>query len=560
MPRGEQASALRRVYAVRRLAAATAPPLIVVLAWLAGSWRPAQAVQPLNPPPAKPSAAPAANQPKFNVLEYRVLGNTVLPVRDIERVLYPLLGDNKQLSDVEAARAALEKTYHAAGYGTVFIDIPPQDVTAEGIVRLRVVEGRLHELKVDGAKYFSERDVAAALPAATVGKVPNLSALQQQLSALNAQTTDRSVAPILKQGPDPGTMDMELKVSDKLPLHGFLQLDDDYTADTKPLRATAAVSYANLFAALDTLSVQYQDSPQSPGQVKVLNAAYALRPIWDGWHLSAAFIDSNSSVSSIGLGATGVLGIGDIYSLRASYIALESTATSQTVTLGYDYKHFRNTITAGGESAPLVTPISYSNLSVNYLGTWHVAWLDSALSLTPDFGVRGAPNNPATFENDRYLGPPNYFYLRFDGSVTARLPADFRLLLRLAGQATDDPLISNEDYSIGGEDGVRGYLEAEELGDDALKGTVQAQTPTWSWWHVPQLFNAFAFYDAGRMHILEALPSQPEYAILRSWGAGANLLPTHAITGSVSWAEPLTDGAYTRAHQGRILFLFRASF
>lgn len=507
-----------------------------------------------------PSAtSAAAPPPSFNVREYRVLGNTVLAVRDIETVLYPLLGDHKQLADVEVARAALEKAYHARGYGTVFVDIPPQDVSGDGIVRLRATEGRLHERKIEGARYFSERDVAAALPAAQVGKVPNLTELQKQLAALNAQTADRSIAPVLKQGPEPGTMDMDLKVTDTLPLHGSLEVDDNYTADTKPLRATAALSYANLFSALDELSVQYQDSPQSPGQVKVLNAGYTLHPIWDGWRVSAIFIDSNSSVSNIGLGGTGVLGTGEIYSLRASYSLLTSTAAAQTVTLGYDYKHFRNSITEGGTAAPLVTPISYSNLSVSYLGTWRAGWLESALSLTPDFGVRGAPNNPADFENDRYLGRPNFFYVRFDGSLTAHLPADFRLMLRLAGQGTDDPLISNENYSIGGSDGVRGYLEAEELGDEALKGTVQLQTLTFSR-HARQLFNAFAFYDAGRTHVLATLSGEPDYVILRGWGGGLNLLPGYWFSGTLTWAEPLTDGTYTRAHQGRVLFVFRAVF
>jgi hemolysin activation/secretion protein len=513
-----------------------------------------------SPGPAPPApggqAAPSAT---FDVREYRVLGNTVLAVREIETVLYPLLGEHKQLTDVEAARAALEKVYHAQGFGTVFVDIPPQEVAGDGIVRLRVTEGRLHERKVEGARYFSERDVAAALPAAQVGTVPNLKELQKQLTVLNGETADRSVAPILKQGPEPGTMDMDLKVSDKLPLHGSLEIDDNYTADTKPLRATAALSYANLFSALDDLSLQYQDSPQAPGQVKVLNAGYTLHPLWDGWRISAIFIDSNSSVSSIGEGGTGVLGTGEIYSLRASYAPVTSTTTSQSVTLGYDYKHFRNSITEGGTAAPLVTPISYSNISLSYLGTWHVGWLEAALSLTPDFGVRGAPNNPADFENDRYLGKPNFFYLRFDSSLSAHLPADFRLMLRVAGQTTEDPLISNENFSIGGADGVRGYLEAEELGDAALKETVQLQTTTWSW-RARQLFNAFAFYDAGRTHVLAALSGEPDYVILRSFGGGANLLPGYWLTGTLIWAEPLTDGTYTRAHQGRILFVFRAAF
>jgi hemolysin activation/secretion protein len=530
---------------------------VVAILWVTAIAHAAQSSAPLAAAAQPPAAA--VPSPTFDVREYRVLGNTVLAVRDIETVLYPLLGDHKQLSDVEAARAALEKAYHLRGYGTVFVDIPPQDVSGDGIVRLRVTEGRLHERKIEGARYFSERDVAAALPAAQVGTVPNLTELQKELTALNGETADRSVAPILKQGPEPGTMDMDLKVTDTLPLHGSLQLDDNYTADTKPLRATAAVSYANLFSALDDLSVQYQGSPQAPGQVKVLNAGYTLHPVWDGWRISAIFIDSNSSVSSIGEGGTGVLGTGQIYSLRASYAPLVSTTSSQSVTLGYDYKHFRNSITVGGTAAPLVTPISYSNISLSYLGTWHVGWLEAALGLTPDFGVRGAPNNPADFENDRYLGKPNFFYLRFDSSLAAHLPADFRLLLRVAGQATEDPLISNENFSIGGSDGVRGYLEAEELGDEALKETVQLQTMTWSW-HARQLFNAFAFYDAGRTHALATLSGQPDHVILRSFGAGANFLPGYWLTGTLTWAEPLADGTYTRAHQGRVLFIFRAAF
>src|SRR5512141_1442885 len=57
----------------------------------------------------------------FDVLEYRVLGNTVLPAASIERAVYPHLGPGKSLDVVEQARMALEQAYHAAGYGTVFV-------------------------------------------------------------------------------------------------------------------------------------------------------------------------------------------------------------------------------------------------------------------------------------------------------------------------------------------------------------------------------------------------------------------------------------------------------
>ena len=43
------------------------------------------------------------------------------------------------------------------------------------------------------------------------------------------------------------------------------------------------------------------------------------------------------------------------------------------------------------------------------------------------------------------------------------------LKLRAAGQAAAEPLITNEDFSIAGIDGVRGYLESEVLGDQGFQ-------------------------------------------------------------------------------------------
>jgi hemolysin activation/secretion protein len=204
---GECAFVLASIIALAGSAAAAPPP----------------PTAPPSPTASPATAAPAAEPPPptayFNVHEYRVLGNSVLSNRDIERVLYPLLGDHKTLADVEVARAALEKTYHDRGFATVFVDIPEQDVSDQ-IVRLKATEGRLHEVRISGARYFSERKILAAVPSATAGTVPNVPVLQDQLSAVNVTTADRSVVPILKAGPVPGTVDLALRVDDHLPLHG----------------------------------------------------------------------------------------------------------------------------------------------------------------------------------------------------------------------------------------------------------------------------------------------------------------------------------------------------
>ena len=484
------------------------------------------------------------------------MGNSALAGRDIERLLYPLLGPDKTFADVEAARAALEKLYHDLGYGAAFVDIPPQTVE-DGVVRLRVTEGRIERTQINGARYFPERDVIAKLPAATPGTVLQISKLQSELTAVNGETADRSVVPVLKAGSAPGTVDIALKVNDNLPLHGSLELNNQATIDTRELRTIASLSYADMFGRMDNLSLQYQFTPQQPDQVRVFAANYAVHPFDSGLAPSFSYINSNSNVPAAG--TSGVLGIGEIYSARLGYPVLTTPSSLQSVSIGADYKHFRNTINQNDAAAALVTPISYVNLSTEYDGFWKTGRFSTTLSLSADAGPRGLVNNSTTFANDRYKGQANYFYIRWDLATVVTLPADFHLRVRTAGQGATEPLITNEDYSIAGIDGVRGYLEAEELGDKAVKGTVQLTSPGWRRGE-RVIGDLYGFYDAATMTVIDPLAGEPAGINLHSWGFGLDLLPGQKVTGSVSWAKVLDTASLTRAGSSRALFSVRGSF
>jgi len=497
---------------------------------------------------------------RFSVQEYRVLGNTVLPNRAIETVLYPRLGDAKTIEDVQAARSALEQAYHQAGYATVFVDVPPQEVT-DGVVRLKVTEGRLRERTISGARYFSEEKILEALPATKPGQVPRLPELQRQLNAVNTQTADRSVVPVLKPGPDPGTMDLALKVDDHLPVHGGLDLNNQYTPGTEPLRATVSLGYYDLFGELDSLSGQYTWAPQKAGQVSVLNAVYGVHPFDDGIRPSFAFINSSSDVATVG--TLGVLGNGQVYMGRVSVPVANGLGGTQSLTLGLDYKHFRNTISLSNMPS-VIQPMSYVNASLAYGGAWQRLTApglvqSGSFDLSVDAGPRGPANSNLDFANNRYQARGNYIYLRGDGAMTLRLPAKLFLILRAAGQVALDPLVVYEQLSIAGADGVRGYLEAEELGDSAIKGTVQLQTSPLVV-HQRSWADLFVFFDAGRSRHLEALPDEASWTSLRSFGAGLDVLPGHSITGYLTWVESLLPGPTTAAHDARVLFDVRGSF
>ena len=511
---------------------------------------------------------------RFEVNEYRVLGNTVLPDSDIEKAVYGHLGPSMTIKDVEAARSDLEAAYRDHGYGTVFVDVPEQDVDS-GIVRLRVVEGKLYRPRVVGTRFFSKRQILEKLPEVQPGKVPHLPTLQAQLTEVNSITGDRVVTPILKAGPEPGTVDLALRVDDHLPFHGSVELNNQYTVDTSTLRALGALSYDNLFRRFDSISLQYQTSPQNTREVDVWVGSYTAK--FDDLRWALYYIHSNSHIATLTTQATTsettsssqilIVGRGDVYGSRVILPLENSASTTQNVTFGAEYKDFIQNVNANsqvGTEAPttavIQTPIRYVNLSIDYGAFWRGTSVQASFDTAANFGVRGLASDETQFENKRFHGKPNYFYMRSSGSLGARLPGDLTALWKISGQYAVEPVVSNEEYSITGADAVRGYLEAEELGDMGFKTTFQFGSPRWSMVNKHFFVDAFVFYDYGKMGVIDALPSEPSGESLRSWGAGLNLSFADHVTGVLTWAYPLVAGTATRAGDSRVLFSIRGSW
>jgi hemolysin activation/secretion protein len=509
-------------------------------------------------PPGTPAAA--STDQHFDVLEYRVLGNSRLGLRAVESAIYPYLGPNRDFAAVEQARASLQKAYSNAGYGTVVVDIPEQQVGDDGVVRLRVTEGRLERVRVKGARYYSGRDLLAQLPALQVGVTPNLPALQKQLANLNAQTTDRTITPILKAGPEPGTVDVDLIVRDNPPLHASVEADNQYTANTTPNRTSVAVSYDNLWQLNHSLSLQFETAPADPKQAEVESATYLLRtenaqaPLW-----AFSYVHTNSNVAAVS--TLGVLGDGSIYGLRWVDPVLNTAATSQSVTLGADYKDFLENVELAS-SPGLRTPVRYINWTALYSGAWRASNRTVSFTTGINFGMRGVVNQPAEFESRRYGALPNYLYVRSSGQVLQGLPGGFAILARATGQWSPTPLIDDEQFSLGGSDTVRGYLVAETLGDDAAAGTLEIHSPVVGrgWGRQLNSFYGFVFGDAGVVGLEEPLPSQERWTHLGSTGVGLRMEGVTGFQGSLDWALPLVTGPYTRRGDSRIDFSVRYGF
>jgi hemolysin activation/secretion protein len=494
---------------------------------------------------------PAAVPQTITINEYTVKGNHLLPELDVDTAVYPYLGPGQTVQSVDAARAALQKAYADRGYETVAVEIPPQHVVG-GVVVLQVVEEPVGRLHVIGSRYFSLNKIKAQAPSLAPGQVPNFKRIKHDIIALNTWQ-DRQVIPTLQAGVQPQTVDVNLNVKDTLPLHATLSLDNRYSSDTTPLRLDASVSYDNLWQRGDTINLAFQVAPERPADALVFSGSYLARiPDVDWMTLLFYALTSNSKVSTVG--STNVVGRGQVVGVRALVTLPGGSGFFDTLSAGIDYKHFDQAVTLGTGS--LISPITYYPITATYSASWQGDTGTTELDIGPTFNIRGFGSDPQTFDNKRYNGESNFIYLHADLSRQQDLPRGFQVYVKAQGQLSDEPLVNSEQFSLGGQDTVRGYLESEVLGDDAITGSVEVRTPSLAQYISPDVndWRFFLFGEGGEAKILDPLSQQQAIFSVASTGIGTRVQLINHLNGSVDVALPLLTSINTRADQPRVEF------
>jgi hemolysin activation/secretion protein len=530
-----------------------------------------------DPPAQAPAATPAAPShaagapasPPFPILEFQVEGNTVLPAIDVERAVTPYLGNSKTIQDVETARAQLERLYHDRGYKTVLVDIPQQRV-ADGVVRLHVIEAPVGNLAVTGSRYHSPTSIRDTITQFNPGVVPNFDVVQKELGEVN-RSADMRVTPVLHASETPGKVDVDLQVADRLPLHFLLEVNNRYSANTAHVREIGELHYDNLFQSNQSLSLQYQIAAAEPANSEIFSLSYVI-PMRSGPVWALYYIHSDSNVAAVG--SLDVIGKGSIYGIHwIDPLPTSSRNFFHSFTAGADYKDFAQNV-AEGSGGQIQSPVHYLPLMVDYTATWlgdqltqgkraatTYARNSTTLDLNLSFLVAALGGDWEEFAQRRAGAGPSYVILHPTLTHEQVLPGRWSLVGRVGGQLASGPLINNEQFAIGGAESVRGYTEAERLGDDGIDGSIELRTPqllAGRWPKVEQSYLSM-FVDGGRVRTLEPLPGQTSVFSLASAGMGMRYKVDGlylALDGSII----LVDGAVTPSGRYRGSFRFVYSY
>ena len=631
---------------LRRLAAAL-PILVGWLGCLLAAGSILAATTPTNNA-APPKAAASPARPKFKVSGYDVQGNTLLPPKTVKDILRRFTGEGVTFDTIRAAQSTLQMAYRERGYATVIVGLPQQTLDTNGIVLLKVTEGRLAEIRVVRNHYFSSNNVMQALPGLTTNTFLVDKLLQAELDRANANR-DRQIYPELLPGPVEGTSTLQLRVEDRLPLHGRFELNNQNTPGTPNLRINSSIQYDNLWQQEHSIGFQYGFSPQAMKIADQMPAFYdqPLIANYSGFYrlpLSApsslpaevadkpAAFGYNEATRQFQLPPVGARPDLTIYASRSTTdTAVKYTDPQQVapppfaiysqdsaedltenadlgwrvqwplpefakiksaVSFGADYKTYRLTSYATNiftfistippeipgnppttTESTVPSPQPTREKSVEYLPLairWDGSRTDPRGTTTAGLGVNANFSFPgmsqrSSFTNvtDSAQGDGRYVTVVASLGRVERIYGDWTVSLRADGQWANQPLISNEQFGIGGTAGVRGYHEGEVYGDLGWRVVCEPRTPTWTLGLVngntPMRMRGAVFVDYGQAYLLDP---QGRTSPMRLWGVGAgvNLFVGELMDLRAAVGVPLLDAGTVRAGDVMSHFSFGVSF
>ena len=487
-------------------------------------------------------------EPLFDVYEYVIEGNSLLPDAVVERTVAPYMGPGRRFADIEGARAALEKAYQEAGYLSVLVSLPNQRVDA-GEVTLSVTEAPVEQLTVTGAAYTRPSLIREALPAVAPGQVPHFPSLQQEIA--NTQSANLQITPLVNATDAGDAIDVDLKIQDKAPYFGSIEFNNAQSYNTTRGRINATVGINNLFQLGHTLGLSWQYAPRRPDDTNTLSLLYGL-PLGPKDDLLFTLTTSNSDTPTqvSGSGPDSTLTKGTFAGVRWTHrLPALNWPVRHSVFVGLDYKRNRDFSTfKDGEIVqrpPTRYPILSGGYNFTHSGAGDVLSTASASlrAVSSAMGGRTVDCDGLTLEqfDCKRAGASSHFAaLQLAVGHARPVLGDWRLNLSADLQLATGALPSGEQYSLGGSSTVRGYYDFEQSGDEGWRARAELVSPVWLEVAGIQA-TALTFMDRGFVRIVDPQPTQTARTHLGSYGLGLRFFASWGMTLSIDYARVVFD-------------------
>jgi hemolysin activation/secretion protein len=435
-------------------------------------------------------------------------------------------------SDILALASSLTVMYRNAGYILSLVVIPPQSL-ADGVLTLRVIEGYIDRVNVEAGEGVSPQ-VRAKL--AEIGKKitasrPLLATVLERNLLIANDFPGLEIRSVLAPSRAPAAADLTLIASVKK-FEGFASLDNYGSKYLGPGQLSVGLTANQLLGINDQWRFVGVDTGNS--EMSYAQLSYSQILTTEGLKLSGALSRARTQPGDVLL-PFDVRGSADTFSLSVSAPLLRTRNESLLARATYDHADVNTDI--------LGVRVIEDRIRALRLGmSWRVLdRLDGQNNLDLDFSQGLGGTQASDLLKSRTGADGVFNKLVFDYERTQPFSASTSLSIGVGGQWANTPLLSSEQYALGGRRFGRAYEAAELVGERALAFRIEPRFTGAMNALGFKSYQTYGFYDIGKVWKVGA-PSAgvPASQSLASAGIGARLFLDSRVMASVEAAIPLT--------------------
>jgi hemolysin activation/secretion protein len=437
--------------------------------------------KPLAPPPeltfpkaAVPKEKKLIELPLISMFVRNIVvtGSTVFTPEEFGQITRPYEKRVLTSEDLEQLRQELTRFYIEAGNVTSGAVIPDQTV-ADGVIRFHIIEGKLKNIDVEGNKWLRKVYIKKRIGLGTAPPL-NIHTLQERLQVFQQNPRIQMLNAELKPGIALGESDLKVKVDEELPFRIWTGVDNYLSKSVGPEQIQVNLADLSLTGYGDILSFTWG---YAEGLHPKIDLSYSFPFTAYDSTVYLRYRKNDFDVVREPFEELDIETDSDIYSIALSHPFYRSPSQEFVMSLGGDHAKQKTTLLdlpfslePGAEDGEIKVSALRFAQEYTYRSRTQVISARSQFSLGVD--VLDATT--------RSSGLPDGQFFKWLGQfqwVKRFKPWDIQSILRTDFQFSADPLVSLEQFPIGGRYTVRGYPQNILVRDNAVIASLEFRIP-----------------------------------------------------------------------------------
>lgn len=489
--------------------------------------------------PEQKAAEPGADE-TFIMGGIRIEGMTLYKQEEFAFLYKDMIGKSVTVSDVNDMTAKITNRYRTDGYGLAIAYVPAQSVNDNETLVIRVDEGRIGNVEFKGDQppdsfYHATTRYIEKIKKLKPVKTESLERYLLLINDLPGNTARAVLRPSVK---DPGATDLYIYYAHKS-LDAVVATDNRGSAYLGPWQTSMSAATSGALGLDERITVRgIATSPYKELQYTDLQYEQPIGK--EGTRLittvSYANTEPGNSLKSLNVKSDSINVM-----VRALHPLLRSRLENLYVRTTFDARNSATDLSSANLTDDRVRSLrlGMSYDTVNDHGG--VTIVDTEIS--HGFKGLGATNDGTGRSVTN--GKHDYTKVTLDVSRTQALPYDFTLLVAGSGQYASSPLLSSEQYLLGGPAYGTAYDPGELTGDYGAAGKIELRYGQSLNDPLMDSYQLYSYYDIGSVWRKKPLNNLSSRDSLASFGVGVRTNFTKDVTGIFEVAFPLTHNPTT---------------